>query len=289
MFVSPLFFQVFDDVEVIIAVITLEFQRIGVVDEGGGSPFGVIIEAIVRSAEVLLRGGSGIHEAHVLAGFGQRIERNVRSFARTGQSAVARDEFRNVVDFENNRFVSRHTARTKAQVVVPAVIVTDLIFMQAQDILNVLDSELLVRREGVRELFSIGDLFTGDVFPSHLVTTEVVAGGTLFSRLNSDAEVKVVVDAWGGGFVTTVLDGAFDQARGNDHVFGVGGVNLIHHEVIRDINHFIVFDTAGNPNITLVDGELPGFTSAVSAFCHQAANTVTHATVFQFLVFVKNV
>ena len=40
LFVGPLFFQVFDDVEVVIAVITLEFQRVGVVDEGGGSPFG---------------------------------------------------------------------------------------------------------------------------------------------------------------------------------------------------------------------------------------------------------
>ena len=81
---AHLFFQVFDDVEVVIAVITLEFQRVGVVDEGGGGPFGVIIEAIVRSAEVFLRGGGGIHKAHVLAGLGQRIERNVRGFARTG-------------------------------------------------------------------------------------------------------------------------------------------------------------------------------------------------------------
>ena len=38
-----------------------------------------------------------------------------------------------------------------------------------------------------------------------------------------------------------------------------------------------------------VGGDLHGFTGAVSAFGHQAADTVAHAAVLQLLVFVENV
>ena len=36
-------------------------------------------------------------------------------------------------------------------------------------------------------------------------------------------------------------------------------VNLVHHEVVRDINDFVVLDLASDPRVTLVNGELPGF------------------------------
>ena len=70
LFISPLFFQVFDNVKVIVTVFTLVFQCVGIVNERGRGPFGMIVEAAVAGVEVFAGGFFGRHKAHIFTGLG---------------------------------------------------------------------------------------------------------------------------------------------------------------------------------------------------------------------------
>ena len=131
--------------------------------------------------------------------------------------------------------------------------------MRAQEVLHVFNAELLRGRGAVGELFGVGDLHAEDLFPGERVARLVVVGRTAFRGSDGRAEVEVVVDPLLGGLVATLFDGAFDHARSDDDVFRIRGVDLVHHEVVRDVDDFVVLHAAGHPGVALVDGELPGF------------------------------
>ena len=107
--------------------------------------------------------------------------------------------------------------------------------------------------------------------------------------------------------MAAVLDGTLDLLGLDPPGFLVVEVHLVHHEVVRDVDDFVVMDLAGDPAVALMDGELPGFVGVgerirapvvevaefgeqlrrdvhclaggVSALGHQTANAVADAAV----------
>lgn len=107
--------------------------------------------------------------------------------------------------------------------------------------------------------------------------------------------------------MAAVLDGTLDLLGLDPPGFLVVEVHLVHHEVVRDVDDFVVMDLAGGPAVALMDGELPGFVGVgerirapvvevaefgeqlrrdvhclaggVSALGHQTANAVADAAV----------
>ena len=292
----------------------LILKHVGVIDKRSGCEFGVVAKALVLSVELLGGGFLPGHEVGVGCRFGKRISRHVRRFARTSVGAEGRDEFGIRIELEDDRFVRSRAACAEAVVVVPARIVADGRFMQSQNGFDVINAEFAIRRDAVRELFRIGDLLAGDVVPGQFVAAAVVFGGASFRRLNGQTIVEVVVDAGLGGLVAAVLNRALDEARGDDHVLRVGGVHFADHEVVRDVDDFIVLNAACHPGVAFVNGDLPGFVfvghrvsaafrevavfaeqfdgdvdgflSGVSAFGHQTADAVTDAAVLELLIVV---
>lgn len=59
--------------------------------------------------------------------------------------------------------------------------------------------------------------------------------------------------------MAAVLDGALDLLGLDLPGFLVVQVNLVHEEVVRDVDDFVVVNLAGDPAVALMDGELPGF------------------------------
>ena len=200
------------------------------------------------------------------------------------------------------------TAQAQSLVVVPPGVSADTLFMRSQKVLHFLYAHLLGVNGGVRELLGIGDVLSENLLPREVVAREVVVGGTAFGRSQGRAEVKVLVDAGLSGLIAPVFNGALNHAGRKNHVFRIRGIELIHHEVVRDIDNFIVLHAAGGPGVALVDGDLPGFvgvrdrigaafgeiavgrekvngdvngvTGACGALSHQAPDTVTDTAVF---------
>ena len=59
------------------------------------------------------------------------------------------------------------------------------------------------------------------------------------------------------GVMAAVLDGTLDLLGLDPPGFLVVEVHLVHHEVVRDVDDFVVMDLAGDPAVALMDGELP--------------------------------
>ena len=292
----------------------LILKHVGVIDKRSGCEFGVVAKTLVLSVELLGGGFLPGHEIGVGSRFGQRISRNVRRFARTSVGAEGRDEFGIRIQFEDDRFVRSRTACAEAVMVVPARIVADGRFVQTQNGLDVVNAEFAIRCDAVRELFRIGDLLAGDVVPGKLVAAAIVFGSASFRRLNGQTVVEVVVDACLGGLVAAVLNRTLNQSGSDDDVFRVGGVHFADHEVVRDVDDFIVLNATRHPGVALVNGDLPGFVlvchrvgaafgevavfaeqfdgdvdglfSGMSAFGHQTADAVADAAVLKFLIVV---
>lgn len=86
----------------------------------------------------------------------------------------------------------RCTADTQTHSVVPHIVLFgDIGFVRTKDDLDVFNTELLIRRDAIRELFRIRDVQTGNLLPSELVTGEVVVSRATFCWSNGNTVVKV--------------------------------------------------------------------------------------------------
>ena len=143
--------------------------------------------------------------------------------------------------------------------VVPARIVADLRLMRAKEILDLLDAHLLRLSRAVRELFRIRDVLTDQLLPREVVSRKVVARSAALCGRDGHAEVEVVVDPGNGWLVAAVLDRSLNHAGRHDDVFRISGVDVIHHEIVRDVDNLIVLHAASHPGVALMNGDLPGF------------------------------
>ena len=256
----PAGFKLLDEGANILLVLTLEVVRIGGGDKRRDRPFRAPAEVFRRALEVFGRGLVPAHEGRAFGRTSERIERDVRGFARTSKCAIAGDEERIGVHFEHFGLMRRGAADAEAVRMRPlGILFLDVVFVRAQQVLHVVNRPLLRGDGGVRELFRIRDVLADDLVPGEVVAAGVVVGGAAFGRSDGNAVVEVAVDAFLGGLVATVLDGALDHARSNDDVLGVSCVNLVHHEVVRNVDNFIVLHAPCDPRIALMNGQLPGF------------------------------
>ena len=190
--------------------------------------------------------------------------------------------------------------------VIELLVLTDVVLVQAQEGHGVLDAELAVDDGAVRELFRIVVFDAREELPGEDVAVGVpafVANGFLSHDL-APVEDRVL------GVMAAVLDGALDLLGLDLPGFLVVQVNLVHEEVVRDVDDFVVVNLAGDPAVALMDGELPGFvrigdrvgaavvevaefgeelrgdfnafTSGMGAFGDEAADAVADAAVLDF-------
>ena len=219
-------------------------REVGAVVEHGGS-----------AREVFLRGRGRIREGGTLGGTGERIERHEDGLARTAERLPGFGERRIGRQVVDDRVMGRRAADAFGLGVIEFLVLTDVVLVQAQEGHGVLDAELAVDDGAVRELFRIVVFDAREELPGEDVAVGVpafVANGFLSHDL-APVEDRVL------GVMAAVLDGALDLLGLDLPGFLVVQVNLVHEEVVRDVDDFVVVNLAGDPAVALMDGELPGF------------------------------
>ena len=150
---------------------------------------------------------------------------------------------------------------------VPVTFSSVLFRIGTKDVFNVIYAEFTVCDNTVWEFIGAVKSLTGDLFPGNLIAREVIVSISELGRLVSLAEIEVCPLSFNCRFVLSVLDGFFYESWRDHYVIFIRNINFIHHEIVRDIDNFIIFNASGNPLVALMDRKLPNLVRIRDGVC----------------------
>ena len=135
------------------------------------------------------------------------------------------------------------------------LILTDVVFMQTQEVHGIFHTKFVINLCAVREFFRIIVFNASQVLPGNHVTVGVPTFVTHTFFSNNLAPVENVIIS----FLAAVFNGTLNLSRFDLPIFMIVEVHFIHHKDVRNVNHFIIGDLTGSPRVTLVNSKLPSF------------------------------